>query len=333
MDRDIRIVHREVIPLIQEVEQGGDVHVLGELRDFRWHEQLREFMPDAGEFSISWVQLEPDEVLQPHTHPIQTMLVIYAGSGRLLGDLRRPLRKGDIVVVPPGCAHGFAGGPDRLSGLSIQFGHGLYSNPESARVVFSGEGSRFESTAAYNESRLEAYRQGSLFELLTDGTLDYPNKRAVHLDHLTRWLAGYHRAVLAFQASSPRNNRLDASPSGQLAVEVAAAAKRGGGDPLLEAFVDWFAHRMYVLDFHEKAAVLHLVLGQAVHSYFRQAAGVLEESDLAPLFDSDQAVDSCLRVLRSQSPGAHARVRRILAEAWDIIRAMSERMVSLARAA
>jgi quercetin dioxygenase-like cupin family protein len=330
MDRDIRIVHREVIPLIEQVQQGGDVHILGELRDFRWHDQLREFMPDPGEFSISWVQLEPDEVLQPHTHPIQTMLVIYAGSGGLLGDLRRPLRKGDIVVVPPGCAHGFVGGPDRLSGLSIQFGHGLYSNPEQARVVFSGEGSGFESTAAYNESRLEEYRQGPLFALLTDGTLDHPDKRLVHLDNLTRWLAGYHRALLAFEASAPPD-RIGASSSNRLPVEASPpAADRRSGDPLLEAFVDWFGHRMYVLDFHEKAAVLHLVLGQAIDSYVRQAAGVLDLSAVWPL---DKGVDSCLRELRSQSPGAHQRLRRILGEAWDMIRAMSERMASLARAA
>src|SRR3954471_12839779 len=132
MDREIRIINREVIPLIQEVEQGGGVHELGELRDFRWSEQLRAFMPDAAEFSISWVQLDPDEILEPHTHPIQTMLVISGGSGKVIGDLRLPLKKGDIVVVPAGCAHGFVGGPERLSGLSIQFGEGLYSDPKNA---------------------------------------------------------------------------------------------------------------------------------------------------------------------------------------------------------
>jgi len=81
MDREIRIVPRDGIPLIQEIEQAGEVHVLGELRDFRWNDLLRSFMPDATQFAISWVELGPGEVLQPHTHPIQTMLVISAGSG------------------------------------------------------------------------------------------------------------------------------------------------------------------------------------------------------------------------------------------------------------
>jgi quercetin dioxygenase-like cupin family protein len=331
MDREIRIVHRDVIPLIQEIQQAGDVHQLGELRDFSWSDQLRAFMPDAAEFSISWVQLGPDEVLQPHTHPIQTMLVIYAGSGGMLGDLRRPLKKGDIVVVPPGCAHGFVGGPDRLSGLSIQFGQGLYSDPGRARVVFSGEGSGFESTTRQNESRLDQHQSGPLFELLSDGTLQHPDKRRVHLDHLRRWLVGYHQALLAFQASSPPEASVDLALEGPLPLTKPAA-----GDVVLEALADWFAYRMYVLDSHEKAAVVHLVLGQAIEAYFRRAAPVLAEPDLLRQFESlasHKGVELSLKQLRNQAAGAHPRLQQILGEAWDMVRAMSDRMAALARAA
>jgi quercetin dioxygenase-like cupin family protein len=330
MDREIQIVPFEVIPRIQQIEQDGAVHILGELRDLRWSEPLRSFMPDPEEFSVSWVELAPDEVLQPHTHPIQTMLVIYAGSGAVIGDLRRPLTKGDIVVVPPGCAHGFVGGQDRLKALSIQFGQGLYSDPGHAHVVFSGEGSGFEAMAQYNESRLEAY-QLAIFGLLSDGTLDEPGRRRSHVDNLQRWLATYANALVVFQASSPSaplaDCRLDALP---------ILVSPGEGDPLLDALADWFVYRMRVLDFHEKAALLHLVLGPAIAAYFRRAAPVLAQTGLPEALERlapTRAAEPALRMLRGQTTEDHARLRRVLGEAWDVLGAMNDRMAALARAA
>ncbi len=331
MDREIQIVPFDVIPRIQQIEQDGAVHILGELRDFRWSEPLRDFMPDPDEFSVSWVELAPDEILQPHTHPIQTMLVIYAGSGAVIGDLRRPLVKGDIVVVPPGCAHGFVGGADRLKALSIQFGQGLYSDPEHAHVVFSGEGSPFEAMARYNESRLEEY-QRAIFGLLSDGTLDDPGRRRTHLANLQRWLAAYASAVVAFQASSPADVLTDA----RLETLPVLAGPGEGGDPLLEALTGWFVYRMRVLDFHEKAALLHLVLGPAIAAAFRRAAPILAGSELPATLERlapTKAVEPTLRFLRGQTTDAHDRLQRMLAEAWDMLGAMNDRMAALARAA
>ena len=49
----IQVISRNAIPPIQKVNQGGEVHDLGELRDFRWNEWLREFMPESSRFSVS----------------------------------------------------------------------------------------------------------------------------------------------------------------------------------------------------------------------------------------------------------------------------------------
>src|SRR4051812_38816049 len=119
MDGQIQVVKRDTIPPIREVEHDGKVHSLGELRDFRWSEELRSFMPEDSEFSVSWVKLESGEVLAAHTHPIQSMMVVYAGSGDLLGDLCRHIAEGDVVVVPKGRQHGFVAGPEGLFALSI----------------------------------------------------------------------------------------------------------------------------------------------------------------------------------------------------------------------
>jgi quercetin dioxygenase-like cupin family protein len=137
MDDAMRVVKRDTIPPIRTVEHDGEVHVLGELRDFRWSERLRAFMPDPEQFSVSWVVLQCGETLETHVHPIQSMMVVYRGSGAMLGDLERAVAQGDVIVVPAGRRHGFTGGSGGLYALSIQFGAGLYTTPERPRVVFA----------------------------------------------------------------------------------------------------------------------------------------------------------------------------------------------------
>jgi quercetin dioxygenase-like cupin family protein len=141
MNDEMQVVKRETIPPITSVEHDGQVHVLGELRDFRWSERLREFMPDPEQLSVSWVVLQCGETLEAHVHPIQSMMVVYQGSGEMLGDLERAISQGDVIVVPAGQRHGFTGGASGLYALSIQFGASLYTTPERPRVVFADDGS------------------------------------------------------------------------------------------------------------------------------------------------------------------------------------------------
>jgi hypothetical protein len=120
----IQVVSRDSIPPIQSAEREDAVRELGELRDFRWNSLLREFMPASSRFSVSWVRLAYGEVLAPHAHLIQSMMVCYSGSGTILGDLEGPIAKDDVVIVPGGCKHGFVGGPSGLQAILIRFGEG-----------------------------------------------------------------------------------------------------------------------------------------------------------------------------------------------------------------
>src|SRR4051812_34854645 len=203
MDGQVQVIKRDTIPPLHEVLAAGEVHGLGELRDFRWSEELRQFMPDTSVFSISWAKLGHREVLETHTHPIQSMMIIYAGSGELIGDLCRPLRPGDVVVVPPGCKHGFIGGPESLWALSIQFGHGLYTEPEKPRVQFvgNGTGTQFETLLAYNRQRMDEFSKRAIFDLLADGTLENPLKRDAYFGYLQIWVNGNQTLLFSRQAS------------------------------------------------------------------------------------------------------------------------------------
>lgn len=136
---EVQVISRNDIPAIHSITQDGVVHHLGELRDFRWHEVLKEFLPSSKLISFSWVSLKPGDSLLPHEHPMQSMIILVKGSGRLTGQKNLPLKEGDIVITPPNCSHGFEGGENGTYGLSIQFEEGIYTDPENARVKFLEE--------------------------------------------------------------------------------------------------------------------------------------------------------------------------------------------------
>jgi quercetin dioxygenase-like cupin family protein len=342
------VISRDAIPPLHSVLQGGEVHELGELRDFRWNDQLRSFMPAASQFSVSWVRLKHGEVLQPHVHPIPSMMVFYAGSGRMLGDLSRPVAKEDVVVVPAGCSHGFVGGPDGLSGLSIQFGEGLYTNPEKPRVLFVDGEHTLDTLLTYNEKRVREFGQRPIFDLLADGTLADPVRRKVYLDALQIWVDGNQSLLFSRQATcaDPTYSKVFLRHMQEELGHDVLHKQRGEGeragearmrDAVLEAITNWFAYQMYVLDNAEKTAVIHLVIENASAVYHARAMPVLSRYISQEYFDVHVEADDVhaamgIELLRSESSATYARLQQIVGEAWDMIGAMTDRLVELTRA-
>lgn len=345
---NIQVIPREAIRAIHEVEEGGKTHRLGELRDLRWHETLASFIGEGSGLSVSWVRLDHGERLEPHQHPIQSMMVFYAGSGELLGDLSRELRAGDIVVVPPGGWHGFVGGPEGLSGLSIQFGPGLYTQPEAPRVTFEEEQFSLPQLLAFNRERIEAFTRLPLFDLLRDGTLEDPEVRAAYLDALQIWVDGNQSLLFTRQAScdDPRfAGTFLQHFKEEVGHEVMHANRADGSAPksrprdaIMESIADWFTYQMNVLDNAEKAAIIHLVIENASSAYHRHAAPVLakhvNEEYFAVHVEADAhhaALGEAL--LRDATPETCRRLRAVLEEAWTMIGAMTDRLVEITRAA
>jgi mannose-6-phosphate isomerase-like protein (cupin superfamily) len=345
----MEIVKRETIPPIRAVEQGGQAHGLGELRDFRWNDQLRDFMPATTDFSVSWVQLENGETLEPHVHPIQSMMVVYAGSGKMLGDLERPIGEGDVIVVPPGRSHGFVGGPDGLYALSIQFGDGLYTVPDKPRVVFSDGEDSLQGLLAYNEKRLAEFVKGPIFELLSDGTLEDARKRKVFLDTLQIWVDGNQRLLFSRQAacSDPAYESIFLRHmQEEMGHDVlhkdrndeSSRSETPARDSVMEAITNWFPYQMYILDNAEKAAIIHLVIENASSRYHAHAAPVLSKYVNSHYFEVHVDADAGhaamgVELLRNETPRTYARLKRIVGETWDMVGAMTERVVQLTRAA
>jgi quercetin dioxygenase-like cupin family protein len=335
---DIQIIKRDTIPQITSIQEAGAVHLLGELRDFTWSEPLRNFLSEGPEFSVSWVQLARDEVLEPHTHPVLSMMVFYAGAGRLTGDVQTKLLGDEVVVVPPGCLHGFIGGPAGISGLSIQYARGLYSNPEQPRVVFAGQTDSLSGLLALADSRAGGFSRVPTMQMLCDETVVGPTRRRALAKALRLWMSGTQLLLVSGQAacSDPAYRAaFDAGLHEFLAARresgVSRSAPELAHDPVLEALVGWFSYQMYVLDNAEKAALVYLVVGRVNRMLRKYAAPVLGErlvEDVfgAPTADAEVGVQRVSALLHHEVPSVYARLRRCVNEGWDMAEAMLGRV-------
>lgn len=343
--QNVFVLNRDAIPAIHSVEQDDKQHDIGELRDFRWQAQLEQFMPPATDLSISWVALQHEQVLEPHTHPIQSMMIFYRGSGRMLGQKPQAVGEGDIVVVPSGCEHGFVGGPQGLYALSIQFGNGLYTRPDAPRVMFSDEGYGLPQLVAHNRERLAEFRRKPLFELIQDGTLGDPKKRKTFLDALQIWVDGNQTLLFSRQAScrDPSyepiffQHMLEEMGHEKLHARREDAASRATStlrDPALEAITAWFPYQMLLLDNIEKAAIIHLVIENASIAYHELAKPHLSRYVNTEYFDVHIEADgghAALgeELLRGQDARTYLRLKEVIDEAWDMLGAMTDRVVEL----
>lgn len=335
---DVQIIKRAAIPAITSIEEGGEVHQLGELRDFNWSEPLKSFMGSGSGFSASWVQLAHEEVLKPHTHPVLSMMVFYAGKGQMIGDLSRSLEGDEVVIVPAGCLHGFVGGPPGLYALSIQFARGLYTTPEQPRVVFSKDDESLTHLLELSEQRAAALQAKPLFELLRDPALRTAKRHALH-DALRVWLDGMEPLAVSRYATCNDPLYQPAFREHLLAFIEPGSGRSARGklarDPALEALTHWFSHQMYVLDNAEKTAIVCLVVDR-VNALLRDAVSrAWGEALTSELFgalgrDADTRMARGVELLTHGTPAMYSRWQELVSEAWDMAEAMTERVAAAA---
>lgn len=332
MDGQITIVKRDTIPPLQAADAARGAGA-GELRDFRWHEDLRAFMPGASELSVSWLRLEPGERLPPRAASGDSLIIVYDGSADILGDVNRAVAAEDVVVIPRGGKHGFVGGPQGLHALSIQLG------PTSQRLEpdVPAPANTLEGLLAYNAARLEEFGGRAIFELGSDGSLDDPERHATYRDALELWLSR-SSALSLMRAAASADAQYAPSFLAQLVEELnrgvlvdPALARLSPGaarDPILIALADWFTRQMYVLDNIEKVALVDLVVASANAALGRRDEG----GRVWALGHAERAAETSL-LLRGAAPHTYARLRALLSEAWDMVGAMTDRVVALTRAA
>jgi quercetin dioxygenase-like cupin family protein len=352
MAQGMQIVRREAIPTLRTVNIDDVEHNLGILKDFRAHPALAAFLPPDARLAMSWVRLEPNERLETHVHPIESMIVVANGEGRTLGDLEAPFSDGDVILIPRGCHHGFVGAGDwGFWALSVQFeARGLYEDPAHALVRFLGDTSVPEAIGEpslemlLEQSRLhcEAHRRNPIFALLQSGRLDDPQRRFRLLDAVQTWSNWFQRVIQA-RAAFTEDPRFAPLAQQHLAEErghnAQLATDRGGRadvpwDPLLEAMASWFAWKMVTLDAAEKTVLIHLVLeaaGATFHAFAQPIMARYGETEYFALHGVDDEHEAMAREhLTGLAPENYRRLLRVHKEGWDVFNALCARMAALA---
>lgn len=335
------IVSQAAIPNLSHIQVDGDTKSLGMHRDFRRHPLLRDFIPESGRLSISWTGLQPGEQLDPHQHPTPSMIVVYRGTGELIGDISARIAIGDVVAVPIGAIHGFIGGtPDGLHALSIQFeGTGLYENTDSPRVAFHTPG--LEALKTYHASRLTELLQSGFIRLLHDGTLDDSESLQRFLRYLNVWSRDFQQMMFQRQASCDHPD-FYAIFRKHLAEEyghdelLTTNPVEQCWDPILASTGSWFRLQMSQLDNIEKMVVIHMVLEGSAHAFYEHAMARFRNTPHQAYFATHAEADEGhsemgMHMLHNLTEKQYTRLRQVVEQAWDMHLCTLERISELTR--
>ena len=267
-------VTRDSIPAIYSVKIGEEIHNLGILKDFRAHLDLKNVLPETGRPSFSWVHLKNEEVLNPHVHPIASMIIVCKGDVMSLGDVVVHLTEGDVFFIPPNTVHGFKGLNQGFWGLSIQFEkRGLYEDINDPLANFveknenyftpSKENSNFLTLQDKNQVFAQKFATNSLFTFLNDKKNQTETIRENFLSFFQIWSNSFQRMVLLRSALCYNVNHqviADQHLQEEFGHNSDFISKNSFKDPVLQAVSDWFPWKMLSLSEEEKIVLVHLVI-------------------------------------------------------------------------
>lgn len=332
METSAFVVPRLDIRAITQLEVGGEIHALGEHRDFRRHRLLSDFLPSHGRISLSWTRLSAGEELAIHQHPTKSMIIVTAGRGILLGGEPRELREGDVIAVPAGAQHGFATDCE-LVALSVQFeGEGLYEHEGKARVRFSDCLSG--QLIRYQEERLAAHVKIEFFLMLNDGTLNNPQRKARFLACLHQWSSAFQRMMFLRQGLTHGNpweslflKHLNEELGHDALLAQEARLSETRADAAIEACASWFLYRTVTGDNLERLVITHCVLERSAHAFHTIASQLFSSAYFYAHAVADDAHHNMgMNELKSISEDTYRRLLEASAKPWDMLELMLARM-------
>lgn len=331
----MKIVKMNEIENVSKVTVDNQVYFLGEHRDFRRNEYLAKFIPENARLSMSWTMLKENEVLEIHEHPTPSMIIVYSGNGKVIGDLEASLTQGDIVAVPSGYKHGFVGGEQSLCAISVQFeGNGLYEDKNNARVNFSNS-SGLDKLLEYNSLRLNKHVDIPFFKMLTDGTLEEPAKKRKFESLLKSWSRKFQSIIHLRQGGTQNVEFYDVFKQHLLEEighdDLIKATGDNIWDPVIESCSDWFLSNMLFQDNIHKAAIVHLVLENSAHEFHELAHSLLDSGKNDEYYETHAVHDEdhsnmVNHLLLDQPHSTYLELQESIKHAWDILEAMLDRM-------
>lgn len=341
------LVRREDLPSVHSVVVDGVEHNLGVLKELVKSPDIAGFMPKDCRVSMAWVRLKPDEVLEIHTHPVDSMILVCEGNGRSIGELECTIKEGDAVLVPSGRPHGFVGAvPNGFWGLSLQFeSRGLYEDLDDPWASFDPAEVRFlgkpkhplEALLEENDWHEERYTKHRLFTMAERGALDAPEVRERFLDCLKVWSTYFQRVLQARACFStdPHFFRLaQRHLLDELGHDESLGPRTEIWDPVLDSIGSWFVFRAMTATDVEKVVLIHLVLEKAALVFYERIGPLFNDRTEEHFSQHENAdgehVEMGVELLRYTPLSDLARLQRIQKRGWDMMRALLSRITTLA---
>jgi quercetin dioxygenase-like cupin family protein len=247
-------VSRQAIPSINKVVLDGKNHYLGIQKDLKRNSALSDFIPNEEcKMSIAWVHLGLDEILEPHIHPINSLILVTSGEVKLLGNKEDILSEGDVLAIPAGSLHGFLGlGANGFWGLSIQFEQrGLYEKNSEPLVQFvntkvlSIHKNNLSSLLARNDDFVLQFKENNLFKILEKYKSDV-DKLNMFIKYFKVWSNSFQKMVFLQYVNSHDPEVLKIADH-HLQEEFGHNKQLGDDDvddenfdPILESLANWF---------------------------------------------------------------------------------------------
>ncbi len=69
-----------ISPLYHTIEVDRVEHWFWHVKNFMKQPHLLDFLPDDNHVSMAWVRLEEGEKLEPHIHPMESMILMCEGG-------------------------------------------------------------------------------------------------------------------------------------------------------------------------------------------------------------------------------------------------------------
>jgi quercetin dioxygenase-like cupin family protein len=349
-DREVELVTRDDVPSMRTIVVNGVEHWLGHVKDFTKNTNLAEFLPKDNRISMAWVRLEAGEELEPHVHPVPSMILIVEGSARTTGDKRAVMNAGDALLVPQRRPHGFIGlAPNGFWGLSIQFdSRGLYEDIEDPWATFiprensTGTAeSQVEELFKKNEEYMERFDKHRLFVLVKNGLLNNPVARRKFLDCFQVWSNYFQKMVLSrvVTLQDPAFEELAwAHLTEELGHNRDLAKSRPDlqpvFDPILEGVCSWFASKVGAISDIEKVVLVHLVVEASAVYFYKHVQPAMSANTAKNHFDKHKTDDEAhvamgYDFLRKVTTADWPRLFEIQRQGWAMLMSVMGRVADL----
>jgi hypothetical protein len=236
---------------------------------------------------MSWVHLDPGEVLAVHTHPIASLLLCARGRAHSIGAVEGPLEDGDIVTVSPGDLHGFVGdGPEGIWAVSIQFEpRALYEDLSDPWVSFThaeaGSLKNLEQLLRRNDEHIKTFLTHRIFSNVKIGRFNTDESRQRLMDGVRVWCEHRERLThlwVALSQNALAANLAAADSPTRLRELAGPQARRRIWDPFLEASSSWFPAKLPALSDAERYLLMKLVVAPAEEILLRKLSPLLSKA-------------------------------------------------------